>query len=292
MTLYGIKSQCFPHKRGEPERQQIEIPIIRVFPRRTKWTPTDSLSVVGDPKWFLPQLPVKISITFSWDIKEGKRLYRAWKNLFHDVQLGGPAFGDPGGEFAPGLFIKNGVTITSRGCVFNCPWCFVPSREGKLRELKIKPGHIIQDNNFLACSKCHQEKVFEMLQTQNNIEFSGGLDGSLLSTWHVEWFKKLKIKHFWFACDREQDIQRLEKVQDLMSDFPEKKKRCYVMIGFNSESILNAEKRLEKVYSMGFLPFCQLYQGDIFKIYPKEWKELARKWSRPAAYRKKKGSFW
>jgi hypothetical protein len=72
-----------------------------------------------------------------------------------------------------------------------------------------------------------------------------------------------------------------------MSDFPEQKKRCYVMIGYDGDLLSNAEKRLEKVYSMGFLPFSQLYQGEQRIQYPDEWKKLNRKWSRPAAYRSK-----
>jgi hypothetical protein len=163
----------------------------------------------------------------------------------------------------------------------------VPKREGQIKELQIKDGWIVQDNNLLACSKEHQEKVFGMLSKQKQrIEFAGGLDGHFLSTWHIDWFKKLRVNQFWFACDHLGGFKRLEKIADLMSDFPEQKKRCYVMIGYDGESIRDAEARLETVYSMGFLPFSQLYQGEEWIEYSKEWKKLNRKWSRPAAYRK------
>ncbi len=261
--------------------------MIRVFPRRTKWTPDDELAFIGDPPLFRPSnQPVSISITFTWDIPEGERLWREWSQYYAPVWVGGPALNSIAEEFNPGEFIKKGVTITSRGCPWKCPWCFVPGREGNIRELEIKEGSIIQDNNLLACSKKHQEKVFEMLLRQKQpIEFSGGLDGHFLSTWHIDWFKRLRIKQFWFACDHSESFKRLNKISDLMSDFPEQKKRCYVMIGFNGESLTDAEARLEKVYSMGFLPFSQLYQGAEWIEYSKEWKKLNRKWSRPAAYR-------
>jgi len=261
--------------------------MIRVFPRRTKWTPTDELAFVGDPPLFRPtEQPVRISVTFTWDIEEGKRLLRAWRPFYNDILLGGPAFGDPCDYFWPGMYLKQGVTITSRGCPWKCPWCFVSSREGEIKELTIKPGWMVQDNNLLACSKRHIEAVFQMLADQKPpIEFSGGLDGHFLSTWHIDWFKKLRIYQFWFACDHAESFKRLEKIADLMSDFPEQKKRCYVMIGWNGESITDAEARLEKVYSIGFLPFSQLYQGETWIEYSKEWKKLNRKWSRPAAYR-------
>jgi len=59
------------------------------------------------------------------------------------------------------------------------------------------------------------------------------------------------------------------------------------MIGYDGESLLEAESRVEKVYELGFLPFSQLYQSEIRNPYTKEWRILNRKWSRPAAYRKK-----
>ena len=136
--------------------------MIRVFPRKNKWLPTDELAFVGmpPPSLFLPQeQPVRISITFTWDIPYGKFLLDCWSFYYLDVQVGGVAFGDQGNEFVPGRFIKEGVTFTSRGCLKKCKWCFVPMREGKIRELEIKDGYIIQDNNLLACSKKHIEAV-------------------------------------------------------------------------------------------------------------------------------------
>ena len=90
--------------------------IIRVFPKRNKWTPTDEMAFIGDPPLFRPNdpnTPVHISITFTWDMQEGKRLLSAWKTYYNDVRVGGPAFGNKGNEFIPGLYLKEGVTITS-----------------------------------------------------------------------------------------------------------------------------------------------------------------------------------
>lgn len=261
--------------------------MIRVFPRKTAWTPDDELAFIGNPPLFRPDdQPVKVSVCFTWDIPEGQRLKRAWSDYYSSVELGGPAFSDPGNGFTPGQFIKKGVTITSRGCVRNCPWCVVPEREGKIRELAIYQGTIIQDNNLLACSRMHIESVFNMLQSQNKAAiFSGGLDARLLKQWHVDWFKAIKIKELWFACDTAKDFEALTKANELLSDFPTNKKRCYVMIGYQ-ENIINAEARLKGVYELGFLPFSQLYQPKEGKLeYLKEWRDLNRKWSRPAIYR-------
>lgn len=264
--------------------------MIRVFPRQTKWTPTDDLAFIGEPGLFRPPVqPVRVSVTFTWDIPEGERLARAWGAYYPDVEIGGPAFGDPGGEFVPGRFVKAGVSITSRGCPKKCPWCFVPGREGSVRELPITDGYIVQDNNILACSRPHIEGVFAMLKRRKQAAiFSGGIDTSLLQPWHRELFDSIRLKELWFACDSAAALPLLERAAVILDGIPAYKRRCYVMIGFDGETLEQAEKRLERVFELGFYPFCQLYQNDKIKEYDKNWKALNRKWSRPAAYKSRK----
>jgi len=260
--------------------------MIRVFPRKTTWTPTDELAFVGNPPLFQPvDQPVHISVTFTWDIEEGKRLFRQWSDFYKDVRIGGPAFDNQGGSFVPGRYLKEGVTITSRGCPRKCPFCFVPKREGPIREIPIQDGWIVQDNNLLACSRKHIEAVFEMLKRQpKRIKFAGGLDARLLKDWHLELVESIRLDEMWFACDSEGCERPLQRVADMTAHMPINKKRCFVLIGYNGESIEDAEARLGMVYGMGFLPFAQLYQPA---DHPREWKRLAKKWCRPAAYRSK-----
>ena len=237
-----------------------------------------------------PQTPVRVSVTFTWDLATGYRLQKSWARFYRDVQVGGPALGDSGGEFVPGRFIKEGVTITSRGCPRRCPWCVVPQREGPIRELKIQPGHIVQDNNLLACSYRHIINVFEMLRRQKEqAVFSGGLDARLFQPWHRDLLDTIRFKELWFAADTDASIDRLFYVSDnLLTGISIEKKRCYVLIGHDGESIYTAEDRLQDVYRAGFLPFTQLYRGEQPKQWAADWKALQRKWSRPAAYRDKR----
>ena len=206
--------------------------MIRVFPRRTKWTPTDDLSFIGDPPLFRPGIQsVHISCTFTWDILESERLKRSWERFYPDVYVGGPAYDDSGGEFVSGRFVKEGVTITSRGCTKECDWCLVPEREGCVRELEIKPGWDVADNNLLSCSKGHIESVFEMLRQQAEpIRFSGGFDTELFQPWHVDLLKSIKLKFVWFGCDYPGAILNLENAAKILSGFSIEKKRCYVGI--------------------------------------------------------------
>jgi hypothetical protein len=261
--------------------------VIRVFPRRTKWTPTDELAFVGDPPLFRPaEQPVRISVTFTWDKIEGERLRRAWLAHYSDVQVGGPAHNDPGDGFTPGQFVKEGVVITSRGCPKRCPFCFVPKREGTIRELPIKDGWIVCDNNLLACSDGHIERVFEMLRRQPKpIAFKGGLDASLFTEKHAELMESIRLNEIWFACDRAGGLKELRRIVELVDEIPIYKRRCFVLIGFEDKSPAEAAARCQSVYDMGFLPFAQLYRNEQPIKYSDEWKKLARKWSRPAAYR-------
>lgn len=247
------------------------------------------MAFVGDPPLFRPgnrSTPVRVSVTFKWHRREAERLAAAWGQFYDDVQIGGPAYGDPGGEFVPGRFIKAGCTITSRGCPKRCGWCDVPGREGEIRELEIKPGWIVQDNNLLACSEKHIRAVFEMLQQQpRRIYFNGGLDKHYLKDWHRPLFDSVRLGELWFACDTASDLVGLERAVRILDGIPLRKRRCYTMIGYDGETLLEAERRIERVFELGFMPFTQLFQpNDAPKTYPIEWRQLRTKWCRPAAY--------
>jgi len=281
------------------------VSVIRVFPETTKWTPDDELAFVGDLplepfRPGTPDTPVMVSAVFTWQRKRAEQIAESWRFHYRDVRIGGPAYDDPGGEFTPGMFIKHGCTITTRGCPKKCGWCSVPFREGPLRLLKIHPGWIVQDNNLLASSlksstyseieaRAHFDAVFEMLREQKRaIKFSGGLDKHFLKDWHVPYFDSIPIDELWWAVDEPGDMKWIRRVKELFAHVPMRKMRCYTMIGYEGETLAEAERRIEEVFQLGFMPFTQLYQPPTAKvptkIYGAEWKAVARKWSRPAAY--------
>ncbi len=265
--------------------------IIRVFPRRTSYTPTDEMAFVGDPPLptFRPPADLinltTVSVTFTWDLEEGRRLQQAWGNYYDRVLLGGPALGDPGDTFTPGVYVKEGVTFSPRGCPNRCQWCLV-AREGALRTLPIAPGYMIADNNFLACPKEHRLAVYEMLRKQGKAAmFSGGLQASLVNEEVALELRSIRIASVFLAADTEGALGPLERAIKYLSFLRRDQLRCYVMVAYNGEGIEQAERRLQAVWDLGCMPFCQLYQpptqGRI--IYSQAWRDLARTWSRPAA---------
>ncbi|HUV52913.1 MAG TPA: hypothetical protein VMW64_07545 [Dehalococcoidia bacterium] len=259
---------------------------IRVFPRRTSMTPIDDYAFVGYPPLIRsPADEVHISVTFTWDMQKATKLLMAWEQYYPVVKIGGPAFASPSKDFQPGLYVREDVTFTTRGCNKRCPGCLVPEREGKLRLIDVKPGYIVQDNNFLQAPRSHISKVFDMLKKQRRAAvFSGGLDTDYIDQWVADELRSLRINQVFLSCDTGGRLFPLERAVQRLNYLPREKLRCYVMTGHAGESLAVAERRLRQIYEIGCLPFAQLYQpADRFIKYPPEWKALARTWSRPAA---------
>lgn len=125
------------------------MPILRVFPRRTNATPLDDYVTFDPPGLFIPEdiTEIHVSVTFTYDLEKAHRLADCWSRIA-PVKIGGPAFNLPGGEFTPGLYLKEGYVITSRGCPNHCWFCAVPKRETNgLHELEIKDGWNVLDDN-------------------------------------------------------------------------------------------------------------------------------------------------
>lgn len=268
--------------------------VLRIFPNnRNQYTPTDNLIYCANYNLqppILEQFPnfdeIHISCSFTWDKAFCQDLkYQLEGVTDKPVKLGGVAFGSPAEDFNQGIYIKSNIIFTSRGCNNNCPWCIVPKLEGKLRELPICQGNVIQDNNFLMTSKSHKDKVFEMLKTQKGICFKGGLECELIDNHFVQAIKGLRIAELWLACDTDADIPAFKKACEKLvkAGFNRNKIKCYVLsYGKNMDA---DEARARTVYEAGAMPFMQLYRdfSETKTTYSKDWNNFARMWQRPAA---------
>jgi len=262
--------------------------ILRIFIRRTSQTPDDNYVKIGMPDLFMPQDvdEVHISTIFSWDIENALNLKRNYELYYPKVLVGGPAFanGTYVHKFVSGMYVKKGITITTRGCNFKCPFCLVGKKEGKFQEINIEEGNIIQDNNILLASKDHLRKVFDMLKKQKGIRFVGGLDKRLIKDWHIEELRSLSIKELWLAFDDWYGVGEFKRAMDKLkkAGFSRNQIRCYVLAGFN-EPIQASEERLRFVYDCGALPFIQKYRDKYNdNQLSKEDRQFIRRWSRPA----------
>jgi hypothetical protein len=205
------------------------------------------------------------------------------------VRIGGPATGEKGGAFVPGMYLKKGYVITSRGCPNQCWFCSAWKREGQeIRELEITDGWNVLDDNLLACSDNHIRGVFEMLQSQKHpIEFTGGLEAARLKPWHIEALREIKPKQIFFAYDTPDDRLPLWDAGQylLKAGFTKRSHalRCYVLCGFKGDTIKKAELRMEDTMAAGFTPMAMLWRSDT------GWRnadfigsKFQKRWARPS----------
>jgi hypothetical protein len=258
--------------------------IIRVFPRRTRATPTDELAFVGEPTLFAEADEVHISVSFTWDLPEAERLARSW-SMVAPTKVGGPALGLPGGGFTPRMYVGDGYTITSRGCPNRCWFCSVWKREGGIRELDIQDGWNILDDNLLACSESHIREVFAMLRRQKNKpEFTGGLEAKLMKPWIAMELVSLKPTSAFFAYDTPDDLDPLAGCSKMIHDagfsWKSHALRCYVLIGYPKDTMAEAEKRLITTAKLGYFPMAMLWRDKDGKR-DSDWMKFQRVWARP-----------
>ena len=270
--------------------------IARVFPRRTKASPNDELAFFDVPGLFPPLVnAVNISVTFTWDIPRAEWLAKQWKHVAR-VELGGPAFGKPSGDFVAGKYLKYGYTITSRGCPNKCWFCKVWRREPRLIELPIQEGWNVLDDNLLACSENHIKAVFEMLKRQpEKPQFTGGLEAKILKDWHVDLILSVKPKRIFLAYDTPDDYEPLVVAAKKIFDSGALSKasnnvRAYVLMGWKEDTIEKALKRLQQVLSIGVYPMPMVLRDDETGNRDPKWIKFAWPWSRPACIKKLKES--
>ena len=186
----------------------------------------------------------------------------------------------------PGLYVKEGATITSRGCPNKCWFCAVPKRERGLREMTIHDGWHVLDDNLLACSDEHVEKVFQMLERQPKpAMFTGGLEAKILKPWHAKRLKEIRVGQMYFAYDTADDYEPLVEAGKILRQegHPAHSHNigCYVLIGYKGDTFEKAEKRLTDAAKAGFMPYAMLYRDEKGERDP-EWMKFQRVWCRPA----------
>lgn len=214
-----------------------------------------------------------ISFVFSWDLWEWSQSAQPLLNG-KQIVIGGPAvILNP--EWVPS-WVKIGepilnafkyhyitVTRTTTGCIRKCRFCAVPKIEGDFKELKEwVSGTVLIDNNLLASSKKHFNKVIDYLKKLKWNDFSQGLDVRLLRQWHVDRIAELKHPVIRFAWDNIKYEYQFFEACDMIEKvgIPKSRINAYVLIGFN-DTPDDALYRLQKVYEKGYITFPMRYQS-------------------------------
>jgi hypothetical protein len=197
-----------------------------------------------------------VSIPFTWDLPIVAAMLRQRDAFWDRAVVGGPAldlmpgyFGDiehvEEGKSYPGVLqiVNPQATRTSTGCCRACRFCGIGKgliEPGGIHELAEWPAlPAICDNNLLACSLDHFDKVMDSIHDAELewVDFNQGLDARLLQGYHSAQFAELPNPLLRLALDCDQEREQWECAYDLLrSDGIAKNKiRSYVLVGYDSD---------------------------------------------------------
>lgn len=270
--------------------------IIRVFIDKTSCTPDDDMVRINSgPGLFDEADEIHISAVFTWQLPRAEALERQWSRAGFSTKIGGPATGERGGDFVPGMYLKRGRVITSRGCPNRCWFCSVWRREGgSIRELPITEGNNLLDDNILATSDAHFDGVMEMLargkKQYGEALLTGGLEAARLTQHHVNGLHKLRPERMYFAYDTPNDLEPLVAAGMMLkeAEFRPYQLYAYVLVGYPGDTIEKAQSRLNQTVGAGFCPMAMVYRdpGTEDNRTP-DFVKMANLWARPAAIKSK-----
>jgi hypothetical protein len=209
-----------------------------------------------------------ISIPFTWCLD---RVQKRIKSTWLPVKVGGPAVklmpdylnGAEFGQEYNGVLqkINPKATRSTVGCPYRCKFCAVPKTEGDFTELSDWPDlPVYCDNNILASSEKHFDRVMNRLEAHGWGDFNQGVDASLLNTYHGERIARVKGLMVRLALDSQKEKDSWMAGFSILrnSGVSKKRIRSYVLIAFDT-GIDDAWDRCEWVKKQGVLPLPMWY---------------------------------
>ena len=195
-----------------------------------------------------------VSIPFTWNLPSVKMIVQSilWRRT--KFKIGGPAIQlipdffldcsnvELGNSYPNVLQMMNpNATRTTTGCIRKCKFCGIGTgkiENGGFKELNDWPDlPIICDNNLLASSQIHFDKVMNRLENHTGVDFNQGLDARKLTPYHAERFARLKSPIIRLACDHKNTIPKWEESLRILLSSGVKKSwiKTYCLIGFDSD---------------------------------------------------------
>lgn len=176
--------------------------------------------------------------------------------------------------------VNAGMGFTSRGCVRECGFCFVPKKEGKFHnvaEIKdlINPKSnilILHDNNLTADPYCI-DKLKEIKERKLVVDINQGCDVRLVNEDIAKALSEVKhlrsVHYAWDLMAFENQV--MEGIKTLSKFIKPYRHMCFMLVGFNT----NFEEdmyRFRKLRELKVDPFVMVYnQKD-----DKQLKHFAR----------------
>lgn len=163
--------------------------------------------------------------------------------------------------------VNAGMGFTSRGCVRNCGFCFVPKKEGKFRQETpiaeiINPKSniiILHDNNLTADPNCI-EKLHEIRDRKLIVDINQGCDIRLMTediAKAMSEVKHLRSLHYaWDLMSFEKQV--MEGIKTLSKYIKPYRHMCFILVGFNT-TFEEDMYRFRKLTEIKVDPFVMIY---------------------------------
>lgn len=190
-----------------------------------------------------------VSIPFTWNMAAVKQMISQRSLLWNRVVIGGPAVKLQPGYFSDVEYVREGdecpgflqrinpfATKTTIGCIRGCCFCAVPKIEGSFRELDDWPDlPVLCDNNLLAASDTHIERVMVRLARLGQADFNQGLDARLLTQRHSEMIAEIKNPIVRLSMDSNAEKKPWEQAFEYLrsAGIAKHRIRTYCLIAFN-----------------------------------------------------------
>lgn len=224
-----------------------------------------------------------ISVVFTWNLPIARKYAEAMSRS-RRVRIGGPAVrlmpqflagcgAEIGGDY-PGVLQRFNplATRTSVGCIRQCEFCSVPIIEGlpvlqrtgkRQAELEDWPDlPVISDNNLLANSIGHFDRVCDRLEKHAWCDFNQGTDARLVTKHHAERLARLKRGVIRLALDSMSYVEAWDRALEMLlrAGVAKRNVRSYVLAAWKHDPS-EAWRVCKHVEDAGIKPLPQWFHG-------------------------------
>lgn len=167
--------------------------------------------------------------------------------------------------------VNAGIGFTSRGCIRNCSFCFVPKKEGCFKQVaEIKDlintksnVLILNDNNLTADPNCI-DKLHEIRDRKLVVDINQGCDVRLVNEDIAKALSEVKhlrsVHYAWDLMGYESQV--LDGIKVLLKHMKAWRHMCFMLVGFNT-SFEEDMYRYRKLEEMGIRPYVMVYNDKV-----------------------------
>ena len=167
--------------------------------------------------------------------------------------------------------VNAGMGFTSRGCIRNCGFCFVPGKEGKFHQVAeikdlLNPKSnvlILNDNNLTADPYCI-DKLHEIRDRKLIVDINQGCDVRLVNediAKALSEVKHLRSLHYaWDLMGFENQV--MDGIKTLSKFIKQYRHMCFMLVGFNT-TFEEDMYRFRKLNEMGIRPYVMVYNDKV-----------------------------